>query len=60
MGLLADLTATMSAVGRERPELVQDRQVCIFIELTIAEAKKREARTVSERAPPALIDTLDV
>lgn len=56
MGLLADLTDTWSAVGRRHPELMQDRSVRILIDLTIEEAKKREARSVPVQAPSAPVD----
>lgn len=36
---LARLTALMSAVGKRRPDLVQDRNVRLFIQLCIEEAK---------------------
>lgn len=37
---LATLTALMSKVGRKRPELVQDRNVALFIQACIDEAKE--------------------
>ncbi len=36
---LAALTALMSKIGRKHPELVQDRNVALFIEACIEEAK---------------------
>lgn len=39
---LADLTALMSIIGRKRPELVQDRNVSLFIQACIDEAKDME------------------
>lgn len=36
---LSDLTALMSRVGRQKPELVRDRNVALFIQACIEEAK---------------------
>ena len=36
---LAEMTALMSKVGRKHPELVQDRNVALFIQACIDEAK---------------------
>ena len=36
---LADVTALMSKVGRKHPELVQSREVALFIEAVIEEAQ---------------------
>jgi len=41
MTLLGDITAVMSEVGQERPDLVQDRNVSLFIELLIETARTR-------------------
>jgi hypothetical protein len=49
---LAALTALMSKVGRANPDLAQDRNVALFIELVIEEARKLPA----ERAPIAPVD----
>lgn len=39
---LAEMTALMSKVGRQRPELMQDRNVALFIQACIDEAKDVE------------------
>ena len=53
---LASLTALMSKVGRQNPMLVSDRNVTLFIQACIEEARKLPA----ERAPLAPVDLLDV
>ena len=52
---LASLTALMSAVGKKRPDLMQDRNVALFIQLCVEEARGLPA----ERPPLAPVD-LDV
>lgn len=37
---LAELTTLMSKIGRKHPELMQDRNVALFIQLCIEEARK--------------------
>lgn len=37
---LAELTALMSRVGRDNPKLMQDRNVALFIQACIEEARK--------------------
>ncbi len=39
---VAELTALMSMVGRQHPELMQDRNVSLFIQACIDEAKDVE------------------
>lgn len=53
MSLLADVTAVMSEVGRERPDLVQERSVSLFIDLVIEKARPRHAfkKAQAEIAP---------
>lgn len=53
---LAALTALMSKVSRKHPELVQDRNVALFIEACIEEAKSLP----QDRAPTAPVDVIDV
>lgn len=40
---LAEMTALMSRVGRANPALVQDRNVALFIQACIEEARKTES-----------------
>lgn len=47
---LADLTALMSKVGRSRPELMQDRNVALFIQACIDEAKGMEQRVSPDQS----------
>lgn len=44
---LAEMTALMSKVGRANPALVQDRNVALFIQACIEEAKKLPAERVA-------------
>jgi hypothetical protein len=61
MDLVAGMTAAMSAVGQQRPDIMQVREVHLFIDMMIAEAKRIEAETKpSERPPLAPIDFIDV
>ena len=39
LSLLAEMTDLMSRVGRANPDLVQDRNVALFIQACIEEAK---------------------
>lgn len=53
---LAELTELMSKVSRKHPELVQDRNVALFIEACIEEAKagdpkSTKAASLSSRMP---------
>lgn len=49
---LAEMTALMSKVGRKHPELVQDRNVALFIQACIDEAKDIERETSPARSRP--------
>jgi hypothetical protein len=53
---LASLTALMSRVGKANPDLVQSREVALFIQACIEEAK----RLPVERPPLAPVDMMDV
>lgn len=53
---LAELTDLMSKVGRKHPELVQDRNVALFIEACIEEAKTLP----QDRAPIAPVDVSEI
>ena len=50
---LAALTALMSKVGRKRPELMQDRNVALFIQACIDEAKDMEQGASPARSRPS-------
>lgn len=53
---LASLTALMSRVTRDNPELLKCREVALFIEACIAEGRKLPV----ERAPMAPVDRSEV
>ncbi|KFC62795.1 hypothetical protein FF80_03362 [Devosia sp. LC5] len=53
---LAELTALMSKVGRKHPDLMQDRNVALFIQACIDEAKTLP----QEHAPTAPVDVIDI
>lgn len=59
MDLMADMANVMSAVGKRRPDLVQDRNVHLFIDLVLAEAKGYRRRPEG-RPPIAPVDAIDV
>lgn len=53
--ILAQLTALMSKVGRRRPDLMQDRNVALFVQACIDEARDMDLVRESprDRDPPA-------
>lgn len=53
---LADLTALLSRVGRQRPDLMKSRDSQLLIEAIIEEGRKLPA----ERPPRAPCDTIDI
>ena len=42
---LAELTALMSKVGKDNPELMKSREVALFIQACIEEARKTKTTT---------------
>ena len=44
---LAELTALMSKVGRDNPELMKSREVALFIQACIEEARKAKTMTTA-------------
>ena len=47
---LADLTALLSRVSREQPELIKDRNVSLFVEACIDEGRKLPVGAPSQAA----------
>jgi hypothetical protein len=56
---LASLTALMSKVGRQNPVLVSDRNVTLFIQACIEEARKMLSAP-SENLPLVPVEVRDV
>lgn len=56
---MADITAVMSAAGKRRPDLLQERSVQLYIELVIEEAR-RLPQPPQNRPPIAPVDFIDV
>lgn len=48
---LSDVTALMSRVGRANPKLMESREVALFVEAVIAEARKLPAGHAPPKAP---------